>query len=937
MRAVTAAGEGEVRAGHAAGVAEAVAGEAGGGAEDLAALGEVPVLHAGLRRGAEFVERPVLRRAAGEHGADVIVGRLYGRILGEGDELLVSGEFLRREGREAVVTDELDELAEARAAAVAGGLDEPVELGFAQGGRPAGLEHAHAAHDLELGFLAAGIGDEGHGLGGEGGGLEVTQGLGQQPVQLELGGGVGGVVLGDDRGDAGGVGIAVAVQDDLGQAHVQEFLLLGELREVVGAERGEQAVAERGFRGGRRGGRRRDAGARVRLGGALGMVRALGGLTRQREERFQAGGGVLLGEGAFGPAGVRLVLEHDARGEAQPAVRRRKVRPGGIRGGGVLLAMEFLEGLAGDDLGGRRRCLVLDGVGRFLAGVGHAVEAGLDLAAADGEVHRAVLRVDQEVGDGQRGSADEVGLGADIARALGLEVDGVDLAPAPIHDEERFLILGGELRAVTEGDTGGRAGADVHGGGQVVRIEFRVLAGAVAPAVFAAADDVVDAGRAIPRGVEVVLHVGVVREQVAGAVDGAAVDVAEAAGEGLEGLPVLADAVDDAARGEHVAVMAAAVRHAGQEMVVAPERRDGRGGGGLGLDGVVAGDQVEALLVLGDDDLVDAVVAAGFDRAQQLDLVDLIVAVAVAQSVEAARDLLLVVVDAGVKRAEGPDHAVDGADVDRHLPDVGRLERLAGGRGGEAVEVAVLVAGVDAAFVVGAKRDPGSLDVARDGIEELYLESGRGLDAVDRRGFVLADRLAGIGVGRCLLGRSLGRSFVGLRSGLLGRRRHDALGVARDLVLLEGEQGGFGQFFEDDILDLDDHRRAFVHLESEQAFEGAVLRLMVDEVDGDFAVDLMDEVVALRDDDVLVPLGEIDLHGVAFGGEPLVAFVVDDDALAVLDEDAASALFVDHAVVRGVGVDVALVAADDPLADLGQLLAAILDAGVAGGAFDLGA
>ena len=128
-----------------------------------------------------------------------------------------------------------------------------------------------------------------------------------------------------------------------------------------------------------------------------------------------------------------------------------------------------------------------------------------------------------------------------------------------------------------------------------------------------------------------------------------------------------------------------------------------------------------------------------------------------------------------------------------------------------------------------------------------------------------------------------------------------------------------------------------MHLEGEQTCEGLVLGVVVDEVDGDLAVDLMDEVVALRDDDVLLPFGEVDLHGVAFGGEPLVAFVIDDDALAILHEDTTAALFVDHGVVRGIGVDVALVSADDPLAGLRKFLAAILDAGVAGGALDLGA
>ena len=549
--------------------------------------------------------------------------------------------------------------------------------------------------------------------------------------------------------------------------------------------------------------------------------------------------------------------------------------------------------------------------------------------------------MDDHVGDGQRGAEDEVLLGAGIAGALRLEVHGVDLAPAPIHDVERILIFRRELRAVTEGDAGGRARSDVHGGGQVVGVEFGILAGAVAPAVFAAADDVVHARGAIPRGVEVILHVGVVREEVAGAVQRAAVDVAEAAGEGLEGLTILADAVDDAAGREDVTVVTATVRHAGEEMVIAPERRDRRGGGGLGLDGVVAGDQVEALLVRGDDHLVDAVIAAGLDVAEEFDLVDLVVAVAVAQAVEAAGDLLFVIVHAGVERAEGPGHAVDGADVHRHLLDVGGLEGLASRWGGEAVEVAVLVAGVDASFVVRAKGHPGALFGAGDGVEQFDLEAGGGLDAADGGGLVLADGLAGV-AGRSLLrrglGLALGRSFGGgLRGGLLGSRGDDALRVARDGALVEGDERGLREFLEHDVLDLHDHGRAFVHLEGEQAFEFAVLGVVVDELDGDLAVDLVDQAVALGDDDVLVPLGEVDLHGVTLGGEPLVALVVDDDALAVLHEDTATTLVVHHAVVGRIGMDVALVAADDPLADLRQRLAAILDAGVAGGALHLGA
>ena len=235
MRAIASGRQGQVRTSHTAGVTETVAGEAGGGAEDLTSLGEVAILESGLRRGAQFVEGPVLGRASSEHGSDVLIGGFDGRVLGERDELVILGQFLGRECRQAVVTNEFDELAETGATAIVGGLDEPVELGLAQGGVPASLQHAETAHDFHFRFLAAGLRDHGHGLGGDGGRLQERQRFGEEPVELEVRRGIGGVVLGDDRLDASGVRLAVAVQDDLGQTGVREFLLLVELSEVHAA------------------------------------------------------------------------------------------------------------------------------------------------------------------------------------------------------------------------------------------------------------------------------------------------------------------------------------------------------------------------------------------------------------------------------------------------------------------------------------------------------------------------------------------------------------------------------------------------------------------------------------------------------------------------------------------------------------------------------
>ena len=94
--------------------------------------------------------------------------------------------------------------------------------------------------------------------------------------------------------------------------------------------------------------------------------------------------------------------------------------------------------------------------------------------------------------------------------------------------KKRLLILRRELRPVAEADAGRRAGADVDDRRQAVGVVGRPLAGAVAPAELAAAGRQADARRPVPRRVDVPLHVGVVGEQVAVAVEGGVVLVAVA-------------------------------------------------------------------------------------------------------------------------------------------------------------------------------------------------------------------------------------------------------------------------------------------------------------------------------------------------------------------------------------------------------------------------
>lgn len=164
----------------------------------------------------------------------------------------------------------------------------------------------------------------------------------------------------------------------------------------------------------------------------------------------------------------------------------------------------------------------------------------------------------------------------------------------------------------------------------------------------------------------------------------------------------------------------------------------------------------------------------------------------------------------------------------------------------------------------------------------------------------------------------------------------DDLGIGGNGGVGEVDHAAIGEFLEHDVFDLDGHGGATVDLEGEEAFERALSLFEVEEVDGDLAVDFVDEVIALGDDGVLMPVGDIDFDGVVFGGKPTFGFGVDDNALAILADDAAAAFFVDHGVVDGSGVDITLVTADGPFADFREFPAAILDAGVVTDDFDFG-
>src|SRR5208283_3742844 len=92
------------------------------------------------------------------------------------------------------------------------------------------------------------------------------------------------------------------------------------------------------------------------------------------------------------------------------------------------------------------------------------------------------------------------------------------------------------------------------------------------------------------------------------------------------------------------------------------------------------------------------------------------------------------------------------------------------------------------------------------------------------------------------------------------------------------------------------------------------------------------QVVALRDDDVIVPAALLD-RGLDFGGiadgadDLLLAILADDNLLATLSQDAAHALLVEDAGVARPGFHVRLIAVDDPIGGI-DYFAAVLDARV---------
>ena len=243
----------------------------------------------------------------------------------------------------------------------------------------------------------------------------------------------------------------------------------------------------------------------------------------------------------------------------------------------------------------------------------------------------------------------------------------------------------------------------------------------------------VDAGGAIPRGVEVPLHVGVVSEHFTVGIEVDVVLVAEAGG---DNFPLFSFGIGFAnpSAGSFRTFHEAAAVNAWHERVFAPAFRDPTGVVFRQL-GLVAADDVEGFAIGAGDDGVGAVLAAVFLKfAEEFDGVELVIAIGVFQTIKAAASMGLVV-DHDVEGIEGVAHSPGVTDIEIDLFDVGILEGFSGSGSLEAVDGTVLVTGEEAAFVVFAKNDPGTEFVLGNGIKALYQETFLNGEPINGCGF----------------------------------------------------------------------------------------------------------------------------------------------------------------------------------------------------------
>ena len=143
------------------------------------------------------------------------------------------------------------------------------------------------------------------------------------------------------------------------------------------------------------------------------------------------------------------------------------------------------------------------------------------------------------------------------------------------------------------------------------------------------------------------------------------------------------------------------------------------------------------------------------------------------------------------------------------------------------------------------------------------------------------------------------------------------------LCCLQGEV--VGEVFDFEVLVLDFHRRAFVDLNGEDAFECSAVLVQVDQVGGGVSVDPVLMMVASDQDSEVVPLVGGEFFEGKVANDPGLSIGVYDDFLPGVGKDASTPFLVEHAIVLGrVGDDVTLVTGYDVQAEVRAGLAAVL-------------
>ena len=146
------------------------------------------------------------------------------------------------------------------------------------------------------------------------------------------------------------------------------------------------------------------------------------------------------------------------------------------------------------------------------------------------------ILANRDVRQWQWGARQKLFLGGLVRRTIGLHVNRIHGSKGPVANVQSLLVLGRELGPRSELHSNRGSRPNIHQGRQTVSIVLGPLARSTPPTELAAARGMNDPSWTVPRRPDIPLHVRVIDEKLAIAVHAAVVDVAEAAGEDLEGL-----------------------------------------------------------------------------------------------------------------------------------------------------------------------------------------------------------------------------------------------------------------------------------------------------------------------------------------------------------------------------------------------------------------